>query len=249
MKIFKRLVLSVFVLGISSMLSAQNAQNGLSLRVGGSFPVDFFDKGGVMSDVTLDNAATTFGDAATGWNAGLKYQLGLLGNWGLFASADVFYSDVRGDYDELLSKAGLDQNVMLPLCFNAPVMVGLNWQVINLKVLALWAEAGVGVNFHNALSLEGAFDEWDDVIERDIDTDELYRTAAAVAWQAGAGITLGGKVSLGVHYYAFGAADIEGKLFGEEGGAFGDWADKLAGEFESGKVNPSMLVLRLGYSF
>ena len=73
----------------------------------------------------------------------------------------------------------------------------------------------------------------------------VYRMAAGVAWQTGVGVTIGGKVSLGVHYYALGTQDIESG----KSGMFDDWADKLAGEFEEGKINPSMMVLRLGYHF
>lgn len=244
MKRMKRLIAFVaVVLGMSMTTWAQNAQNGFSLRTGGSFPVNFLDKDGGISGITFDNAATTFGDAAMGWNAGLKFQFKLLGSLSMFASADVFYSDVTDEYTGLLDDLGLDlndlgvdENMILPLCLNAPVLVGLNWQIINLKIVQLWAEAGVGVNFHSVFSL----DEEDVYFERSLEADDLYRTAAAVAWQAGAGITLGGKVSLGVHYYAFGNSDVN---------TVDDWADKLAGEFESGKVNPSMMVLRLGYHF
>ena len=240
----KRLIAFVaVVLGMSMATWAQNAQNGFSLRAGGSFPADFLSQNGSISGITFDNAATTFNDAAMGWNAGLKLQFKLLGSLSLFASADVFYSDVMDEYTGILEASGLDlndlgvdENAFLPLCLNAPVLAGLNWQIINLKVVQLWAEAGVGINFHSVFSL----DEADVYSKRSLEADELVSTAAAVAWQAGAGVTFGGKVSLGVHYYAFGNSDIN---------TVDDWADKLAGEFESGKVNPSMMVIRLGYHF
>ncbi len=242
MKKMNRLMAFVaIVLSVSISSLAQNAQNGFSLRIGGSFPVDAFDKEGSMSGISIDNAAETMGNAALGWNAGLKLQMGLPLGLGLFVSGDVFYSDVRGEYTDMFTKAGMNEDVMLPLCYNFPVLAGLNWQVLNLKVLQLWAEAGVGVNLHNVLSLDEAFG----IAPSQIKASDVYRMAAGVAWQTGVGVTIGGKVSLGVHYYALGTQDIESG----KSGMFDDWADKLAGEFEEGKINPSMMVLRLGYHF
>lgn len=241
MKNLKRMIASVaVVLGVSMSMSAQN---GLSLRVGGNFPVGAFGEGGSMADIALNNAASTLGGAATGLNAGLKYQFGLLGNLGMFASADVFYNGLKDELTEDLKK--LDDDVNLPSYVNIPVMLGLNYKVIDLSVIALWAEAGVGVNFRNISSMETETE----VLESEIEAGTDYHMAATVAWQAGVGVTIAKKVSLGLHYYTFGNSEIKGKLFAEGDGLIDDWADKLAGEFETGKVNPSMMVLRVGYHF
>lgn len=248
MKNVKRLVAIIaVVLGVSA---STFAQNGFSLRFGGSFPVGTFAEGGSMSNITLGNAAAAFGDAAMGWNAGLRGQFKLLGGINLFATADVFYSDVASDYVGAFAENGVDikNNSLLPMCVNAPVMAGVNLKLIDLKVLSLWAEAGVGVNFHSVFLMDD-WDSFDNVVVDELKYSDMYRTAASVAWQVGAGITIAKKVSLGVHYYTFGASEIEGTLFGEEGGALNDWANKLVGEFDSGEITPSMLVLRLGYHF
>lgn len=241
MKNVKRVIASVaVVLGISMSMSAQN---GLSLRAGGNFPVGAFGEGGSMADIALNNAASTLGGAATGLNAGLKYQFNVLGNLGVFASADVFYNGLKNELTEDLKK--LDEDVNLPSYVNIPVMLGLNYKVIDLSVASLWAEAGVGVNFRNISSLE----QETEILGSEIETGAEYHMAATVAWQAGVGVTLGQKISLGLHYYAFGNSEIKGKPFAEDGGLIGDWADKLTSEFETGKLNPSMMVLRVGYHF
>ena len=241
MKNVRRMIASAaVVLGISM---SSFAQSGLSLRVGGNFPVGAFGEGGSMADIALNNAASTLGGAATGLNAGLKYQYNLLGNLGLFASADVFYNGLKNDLVEDLKN--LDDDVNLPSYLNIPVMVGVNYTVLDFKVASLWAEAGVGVNFRNISSMETE----QEILGSEIEAGTKYNMAATAAWQAGVGVTIGQKVSLGLHYYTFGNSAIKGEPFAEDGGLIGDWADKLTGEFESGKLNPSMMVLRVGYHF
>jgi hypothetical protein len=133
MKNVKRMIASAaVVLGISM---SSFAQSGLSLRVGGNFPVGAFGEGGSMADIALNNAASTLGGAATGLNAGLKYQFNLLGNLGLFASADVFYNGLKNDLVEDLKN--LDDDVNLPSYLNIPVMVGVNYTVLDFKVASL----------------------------------------------------------------------------------------------------------------
>lgn len=241
MKNVKRVIASVAVVfGISMSMFAQN---GLSLRVGGNFPVGAFGEGGSMSDIALNNATSILGGAATGLNAGLKYQFNLLGNLGVFASADVFYNGLKNELTEDLKN--LDDDVSLPSYVNIPVMLGVNYTVLDFSVASLWAEAGVGVNFRNISSMETETE----ILGSEIEAGTDYHMAATVAWQAGVGVSLGQKISLGLHYYTFGSSAIKGEPFAEDGGLIGDWADKLAGEFETGKVNPSMMVLRVGYHF
>lgn len=70
----------VIFLGISSTAVAQN---GITLRAGGSLPAGAFGKGDNFSELAISKANATFGGAGIGFNAGIKYQLGLIGNLGI----------------------------------------------------------------------------------------------------------------------------------------------------------------------
>lgn len=241
MKSVKKAIALVAVIFGVSMSSF--AQNGLSVRVGGNFPMGAFAEGGSLSDIALNNASSKLGGAATGLNAGLKYQFGLLGNLSVFASADLFYNGLKGDLKEDLLK--LDDDAKLPTYMNIPVMAGVNYELLDIAGAALWVEAGLGVNFRNISSLESE----SNIFGSEIETGTSYKMATTFAWEAGVGVSVADKVSLGLHYYAFGSSAINGDPYVEDGGAIGNWADQFKDEFQSGKLNPSMIVIRLGYHF
>lgn len=236
----KAIALVAVIFGVSM---SSFAQSGLSVRVGGNFPMGSFAEGGSLSDIALSNASSTLGGAATGLNAGLKYQFGILGDLSVFASADLFYNGLKSDLKEDLQK--IDDDAEFPSYLNIPVMVGANYQLLDIAGAALWVEAGLGVNFRNISSLESETE----ILGSEFETGTSYKMATTFAWEAGIGVSVAEKVSLGLHYYAFGSSTVNGDPFVKDGGAIGDWADQFKDEFQSGKLNPSMIVIRLGYHF
>ena len=240
MKVVKKAI--AFVAIIMGFSAAASAQDGLTVRVGGTFPVGAFGSGESI-DIALSDPTSEFGGAATGVNAGIKYQLGILGNLGVFASADVFYNGLKGDLKEDIQK--LDDDAKLPTYMNIPVMAGVNYELLDIAGACLWVEAGLGVNFRNISSMENDME----ILGSEFETGTSYKMATTFAWEAGVGVSVADKVSLGLHYYAFGSSAINGDPYVEDGGAIGNWADQLKDEFQSGKLNPSMIVIRLGYHF
>lgn len=230
----KAIALVAVIFGVSM---SSFAQNGLSVRAGGNFPMGSFAEGGSLSDIALSNVSSTLGGAATGLNAGLKYQFGILGNLSAFASADLFYNGLKSDLKEDLKS--IDDDAEFPSYLNIPVMVGANYTILDIIGTTLWAEAGIGVNLRNISESSAEI--------ATVETEASYNMAATFAWQAGVGVSVGGKVSLGLHYYAFGSSEIKGKSITEAG--WGDISADLKDEFQSGKLNPSMIVIRLGYHF
>ena len=93
----KMMALAAVLLGCSA---SAFAQDGLTLRFGGSFPVGSFGNGENATELALSNPNATFGGAATGFNAGVKYQLSIAGELSAFATADLFYNGLKGDIKE-----------------------------------------------------------------------------------------------------------------------------------------------------
>lgn len=240
MKNVRRVIACVAVmLGVSTI---GFAQSGLSVRVGGSFPVGTFAQGGA-GDMALMIPTSELGAAATGVNGGVKYQLNILGDLGVFASADLFYNGLKKDVVETMK--GDNENVNLPSYMNIPLMAGVNYTLIELLGASLWAEAGAGVNLRN-ITASSASAAVGTLISGNTESD--YDFSASVAWQVGVGVSLS-KLSLGVHYYGFGASEISGEstTSADLGGIFGGETKPI--EFTAGKLNPTMLVARVSYTF
>ena len=240
MKNVKRMIACFAVmLGMSTI---GFAQNGLSVRVGGSFPMGTFAQGDA-GDMALMAPTSELGAAALGVNGGVKYQLNLLGNLGVFASADLFYNGLKKDAVETMK--GDNENVVLPSYMNAPLMVGVNYALLEQVGTSLWVEAGAGVNLRN-ITTSSASAAIGTIISGN--TESVYDFSTSVAWQVGVGVSLS-KFSFGVHYYGFGASEISGETTtsADLGGILGGVTKPM--EFTAGKLNPTMLVARVSYTF
>lgn len=234
----KVMALVAVILGFAVSASAQN---GFTLRAGGNFPVGAFNK---SDNLALSNPEGIDGGSAIGFNAGLKYQFGIVGNLSAFATADFFYNGLKGDIKEDLK--GDNESITLPSYMNIPVMLGLNYTILDIIGTTLWAEAGAGANFRSIskYTAEGAVGTI-----ASGSTETIYSLATTFAWQVGLGVSIDNTVSLGLHYYGFGGANVKGEstVSGNLGGLIGGETKPLA--FTNGKLNPSMVVVRLGYTF
>lgn len=217
------------------------AQNGFAVYAGGNFPVGAFAKGGSLNDIAINNVESTLGGAATGFNAGVKYQFKLIDDLSLFLSADLFYNGMKEELKQSLENAtdmiGVDAD--LPSYINVPLMIGANYTLLNIGSGSLWGEAGFGVNLRDISDSEAEVG----VIESESD----YHITTSYVWQAGAGVTLGDRVSIGVHYYAFGNSPISGVNNTELD--YDNIIGNLQNEFKVGSLKPSMVVMRLGFHF
>lgn len=244
----KAIALVAVIMGVST---ASFAQNGLSVRAGGNFPVGTFGQGEGIGEIALNNADAELGGAAIGFNAGVKYQLGLLGNLSAFASADFFYNGLKGDIKEAMKVDGTD--VVAPAYMNLPVMLGVNYTLLDIIGTTLWVEAGAGVNFRNITSQSIDYSTELPIIGTvNASAESTYDMSTTFAWQAGIGVSLSGALSLGLHYYGFGSAPVSYETAVDAGASsLGSLAGILGedGSFNGGKLNPSMVVIRLGYHF
>ena len=238
-KVKNAIALAAIMLGMSTTAFAQD---GLSIRVGGSFPVGAFAQGSA-GDMALLTSASELGAAAIGYNAGLKYQYNLISGLSAFASADVFYNGLNEDAKNDLK--GDNENITLPSYLNIPVMVGINYAFLNFEKVSLWAEAGAGVNIRH-ITTSTASAAVGTIVSGN--TETMYNNSTSFAWQAGIGVSLS-KFSLSAHYYGLGESTINGEstLSADLGGILSGTSEPAA--FTAGKLSPSMVVARLSYTF
>ena len=258
----KVIALAAIILGGAT---AASAQNGVTVRIGGSFPVGTFSQGTEAKELALSTPEATFGGAGIGFNAGLKYQLEVVKNLGIFATADFFYNglnndtkdqiNIGDDIKDAIPVEGIEASSTIPSYMNVPIMLGLNYSFLNIRNIALWAEAGAGVNLGKITKMATEINAEVPLIGNiNGSTTTTYDMSTTFAWQAGVGVCLGRNLSLGVHYYNLGSSVVNSETVVdtnvEKLGSIN--IDNILGEngkFTTGKLNPSMIVARLGYTF
>ncbi len=252
----KVIAFAAIILGGATVTSAQN---GVTVRIGGSFPVGTFSQGTEAKELALSTPEATFGGAGIGFNAGLKYQLEVVKSLGIFATADFFYNglnkDAKNDIKKEIPVEGIEASSTIPSYMNVPIMLGLNYSFLNIRNIALWAEAGAGVNLGKITKMATEINAEVPLIGNiNGSTTTTYDMSTTFAWQAGVGVCLGRNLSLGIHYYNLGSSVVNSETTVdtnvEKLGSIN--IDNILGEngkFTTGKLNPSMIVARLGYTF
>ena len=245
------MALVAVILGFSA---SAVAQNGMTIRVGANLPVGSFAQGKSAAELALSNPEATLGGAAAaGFNAGLKYQFEVIDNLGLFATADFFYNGLNGDIKEAWK--GDSEGITLPAYMNMPVMLGVNYSILDIIGTTLWVEAGAGANFRSISKSSAEYSAEVPLVGTvDASAETTYNVGTSFAWQAGFGVCFDNTITLGVHYYGFGKAPIsyETAIDASASNIGSGGINNILGEegkFTGGKLNPSMVVIRLGYTF
>ncbi len=252
----RRLVSFITLFAVLIAGGAAFAQtNGLSLHVGGSMPVGSFGKAG--NAFSEDHSGN--GGAAMGLDLGLKLQYGIpmpiLPSVRVMLTADAMYNGLQSDVKDLIEKpseiAGDLFDVSSPKYFNIPIMAGVNVSHSLFGALKVFGEVGLGVNFRMVTDMERTFSVPDlSGGTKDISAAVNFDNSCTFAFQAGLGFCVLNRLSLGVHYYNLGKAELSGSLSSpEEAGALIGSLAEEAGKFSNGKVGTSMFLLRLGFHF
>ena len=84
------------------------------------------------------------------------------------------------------------------------------------------------------------------VEDNDVIYTQHYKTMAGWAFQAGIGIKMADKISVGVHYNSLGSIKVKGKA--ELDGALAN-STYIGSRFSLLRIYPSMFSIRLGYHF
>lgn len=240
----KRFIAFLAVVGGCMVPAA--AQSGFSMHISSNILwrlFVFFSEEETSDDMWADDSESDENviSPLVRFNAGLKYQFDLSGNLTWWTSADVFYKKLS---DKPVRNYWVqEQDEVLPAAVNVPIMLGLNWAVLNISDMSLWTEAGVGFNLRRISSqrlVDGA---------GHLETVTSHHLGTTAAWKVGVGATFDEVLSLQLQYFAFDNSEVKGRLFTGERNAVGDWAGKLVGSFADNRLNNSVLFLCLGVHF
>ena len=183
-----------------------------SIYLGASTPLGSFGPHNDFHFGYLDaklswNDDITYGDADfVGANIGVKakYNISGLKGLGIIATADVLFN-TTADFDikEVDEDGDYLSEYLYSTYINIPVMVGANYNyAINDKV-SIWGEAAIGANLRIITS--DIFDHKRSNGMDIIDYTEInYDNCFTLGFQAGLGIMLKNKYSIGLHYYNLG---------------------------------------------
>ncbi len=226
--------------------------NGLSVHIGATNPVGgFSNTKEAFSDMASGHSGASYGLAL-----GLKAQYGLpvilIGKLKLMATAELFYNESK---PEVVSELNASENSSIyfdapsPKFYNIPLMLGVNYSLMDFIAFKLFVEASAGVNFRMVSDME-------QLVHLNVSSNEYAATliqfddTRTFAWQLGVGFCIMKRVSLGINYYNLGKTELTGTrslLLGEV-----STVEMLPDEyrrFSNGRTGSSMFVLRLGFHF
>lgn len=224
--------------------SFTQAQRQIEIHLGTGIPQ------GSFAQNDLDNAI--FGDvgsAVTGVDIAAKiYQplpfckdlkVTVGANFLLNAISQDFKDKVRKGIDSQLGGMSPQPSVDItyPRYMNIPVMVGLNYQVPVVKLLDLYVNGELGVNFSSVSNMLLNMSYMGQSSESTVSVNSQQ----AFATRLGAGLLLMNKFSLGVDYSLLGTYAYSGKTTASAGGST---AIK-----NYGKIPLRILGIYLGYRF
>ena len=125
-------------------------------------------------------------------------------------------------------------------------MLGANYDyAINDKV-SIWGEAAVGANLR-IITKEGTTMRAEYLDNIELTFMNKYDNCFTLGFQAGAGVKLKDKYSIGVHYYNLGTKTITGVMTDITPGV--ETLDVRSRPFERPELETSMLLIRFGYHF
>ena len=213
------------------------------------FPVEFFHTKLSWSD------DITYGDADfVGANIGVKakYNISGLKGLGIIATADVLFN-TAADFDikEVYEGRNILSEYLYSTYINIPVMVGANYNyAINDKV-SIWGEAAVGANLRIITS-----DIFDDKRSYGMDiidyTEINYDNCFTLGFQAGLGVMLKNKYSIGLHYYNLGNKAVTEKyteIIDFTNASGHHYANIINEPRTKPPLKTTMLLIRFGYHF
>ena len=214
------------------------------------FPVDLFNTKLSWND------DITYGDADfVGANIGVKakYNISGLKGLGIIATADVLFNTAADFY---IKEVDEDEDYLTEYFYstyiNIPVMVGANYNyAINDKV-SIWGEAAIGANLRIITS-----DIFDDKRSNGIDiidyTEINYDNCFTLGFQAGLGVKLKNKYSIGLHYYNLGNKAVTEKYtkITDYTSVIGNYyyVNIIDEPHTKPPLKTTMLLIRFGYHF
>ena len=266
-KTFKKLACMAMVASlVVSAAMAQDAQTKntdtkkveYSIYLGASTPLGTFKSpyGYDFMYAKLSwNDDITYGDADfVGANIGVKakYNISGLKGLGIIATADVLFNTAADFY---IKEVDEDEDDLTEYFYstyiNIPVMVGANYNyAINDKV-SIWGEAAIGANLRIITS--DIFDykrsNGMDIIDY---TEINYDNCFTLGFQAGLGVKLKNKYSIGLHYYNLGNKAVTEKyteIIDFTNASGHHYVNIIEEPRTKPPLKTTMLLIRFGYHF
>ena len=227
-----------------------------SIYLGASTPLGSFGHNFGYLDEKLSWYDITYGHADfVGANIGVKakYNISGLKGLGIIATADVLFN-TAADFDikEVVeSDAHLTEN-FYSAYINIPVMVGANYNyAINDKV-SIWGEAAIGANLRIITPYIFDHKRSNGIDIKDY-TEINYDNCFTLGFQAGLGVKLKNKYSIGLHYYNLGNKAVTEKYteITDYTNVIGDhyYVNIIDEPHTKPPLKTTMLLIRFGYHF
>lgn len=252
---------SLIVLSLMLFLGGQMmGQTGGTFFLGASFPMGDFGEGTELRQTALwGNASQTYGGAALGFNAGLRWDFGVgLKGLAVVLAVDGLYNDANSDIKHCYQERKEDLDVLYdniqlttPKYVNVPIMLGLRYTYYVTRKLGFYAEGCAGAN----IGIITEYAERYNFNEILTDTQLTHRnawkyaTSFAFGWQAGVGIEVSERLVLGCSFYNLGATPVKGEVTYKVGDAETMNTAITNESFEYGTLNPTLLLARIGFRF
>lgn len=228
------------------------------LHAGVALPVGTFnDQTG--TSLLIDNGLG--GGAGTGATFGAKFLFGIRKVKGLSAVANIDFvinplkQDVKSLFDYAFSSTSTYVMDKYPVYVSVPITSGLNYRYNFNKTFGLWGEAAVGFNMRFISSLtmlnteesEYLYTDEDGIRRYSSDEDILnYNPNIQFAYQAGCGIILWDKLTVGFHYNGNNRSKISGTSISK---VYRDDVQDARDKMTMGKTGYSCFLIRLGFLF
>jgi hypothetical protein len=261
-----------------------------SLYLGGALPLGNFAKTSATEDHSQEligvakryNFETAFlnedgiyGDAAFGFNVGIKAKWLLYKGLGLFVSTDLYYNPISKDLEEKMQEQEKWSDAITNIIYNTecfdtkitayqkyvhiPFMVGLNYTHNFNKVIGIWGEGSMGMSINVISHYSDYNNKYGTFMTSDYSTNyysnkevtEYYNGSVSFAYCAGAGIMLFKRLSVGVQYFGRTKSQIKGEQ-GNSDYYTEDYSYISGGtpeKFVRGKLSAHILTFRVGVHF
>lgn len=229
----------LFAAAAAMLMSAGTLHAQTTIRLGVGLPMGSY-KAGSFTDWGCLNKNSDKAAASLGFSLGAKYQMHLTKGLNLMFTGDLFFNGVS----DTITGKNKNSDSKNPYYINVPLMAGLDYDLALGNAATLYVEAGAGLNVRLMSGYTGA----SNIVVAAASTNITYTPAFSFAYQAGLGLKFSGRYSIGVNYYALGSADVKGK-WEASASALGVGMSTGKQDFSAGKINPSILTVRLGMEF
>jgi len=252
---FKSLIVLSLMLFVGGQVMGQT--HG-TMFLGVSIPAGDFAKGNELASTALwGNEDQTYGGAAIGFNAGVKWDFGvgvkglavLLTVDGFFNGPSAAMQSCYQEKKEDLEDGFENVELTIPKYINVPLMLGLRYSIYLNPQFGIYAEGGAGANvrFITDYTEHYVFNEQGADIQVNHRNTWTYSADFAFAWQVGLGIEVSNKFVIGCSFYDLGPASVKGEVTYKSGSS-GNFISDIS-SFQNGQLHPMMILGRIGFRF